>query len=52
VKINEKNSDLLLLKKIVREYDGTKNNEQNPQWGSTFQGLLRKSKPSYADGFS
>ena len=35
----------------TRTIDGTNNNIQNPQWGSTDTQLLRDVEPDYADGF-
>ena len=36
----------------VRAYDGTNNNLENPDWGSTFQRLQRLAPADYADGIS
>lgn len=36
----------------VRSYDGTSNNENNPEWGATFSHLQRIAPANYTDGIS
>lgn len=37
---------------LIRSYDGTSNNQANPDWGSTDSALLRVGPTAYADGLS
>ncbi len=45
-------NDVLTLKFINRNYDGTENNKKNPFWGAKATGFKRLCKPNYEDGLS
>ena len=45
-------SDLGVNAIEVRSFDGTGNNLENPEWGSTYQQLLRVAQAEYGDGIS
>lgn len=43
---------LLKLKNIVRNIDGSNNNQLNPEWGKSYTNIKRKAPPRYQDGKS
>jgi hypothetical protein len=45
-------NDILTLKFINRNHDGTGNNKKNPFWGAKATAFKRLCKPNYEDGLS
>lgn len=43
---------IMLGDREVRSFDGTSNNEENPEWGATFEHLQRLGNNAYGDGIS
>lgn len=43
---------LLKLRTIVRNIDGSQNNEKNPDWGKSYTNLKRRTPIRYEDGKS
>jgi hypothetical protein len=46
------NSNILSLRNIRRNFDGSQNNQNNPQWGAENTNIKRLCTPNYQDGVS
>ena len=42
--------DILKLKTIKRNIDGSQNNQAHPDWGKSYTNILRKTPARYLDG--